>query len=153
MTMTENDEITEVDTEVEAEAEKTERAKTVYLDPTAVEALDELPENPKVGRSGGGRAKVYLTLLEKVAEQGVDGKWRSLARFGTRTGAKTVALALNRQVEGKIGDGEGFVKPNQVKQIPEYDGHKWEFDSRRVPSEDDPEKIESVLYARLVPTE
>lgn len=138
---------------VEGAEAKAERAKTTYLDPEAVEALDDLPENPKVKREGGGRAKVYMNLLEKVAEQGVDGKWRSLARFGTKTGAKTVALALNRQVEGKIGEGEGLVKPSQVKQIPEYDGYKWVFDSRRVPSEADPKVIESVLYCKLVPTE
>lgn len=146
-TMTEGTEVTET------EAEKAERAKTTYLDPTAVEALDDLPENPKVKREGGGRAKVYMNLLEKVAEQGVDNKWRSIARFGTKTGAKTVALALNRQVEGKIGEGEGMVKPDQVKAIPEYDGYRWVFDSRRVPSETDPDVIESVLYAKLVPTE
>lgn len=131
---------------------KAERAKTTYLDPTA-EALDDLPENPKVTRAGGGRAKVYHTLLEQVAEQGVDNKWRSLARFGTKTGAKTVALALNRQVQGKIGEGEGLVKPEQVKDIPEYQGVKWLFDSRRVPSEANPEVIESVLYCKLVSDE
>lgn len=155
MTITEQDEQVQdtQDEQGEAQGEKVERAKTTYLDPEAVEALDDLPENPKVKREGGGRAKVYMNLLEKVAEQGVDGKWRSIARFGTRTGAKTVALALNRQVEGKIGEGEGLLKPDQVKQIPEYDGYKWVFDSRRVPSEADENVIESVLYARLVPVE
>lgn len=132
---------------------KAERAKTTYLNVDEVEALDDLPENPKVVREGGGRAKVYMNLLERVAEQGVDGKWRSLARFGTKTGAKTVALGLNRQVEGKIGEGEGLVKPDQVRQIPEYDGYRWVFDSRRVPNETDPSKIESVLYCKLVPVE
>lgn len=135
----------------EPEGEKKERAKTTYFDPTAVEALDELPENPKSHRTGGGgRAKIYLNLLEAIAEQGVDNKWRPLARFGTSAGAKTVANALNRQVRGEIGEEKGQVKPDQVKDIPEFEGYHWLFDSRRVPSEDNPEKIESVLYAKLV---
>lgn len=154
MAVIENDEQAQAEgTEAEPTEGKVERAKTTYLNVDEVEALDDLPENPKVKREGGGRAKVYMNLLERVAEQGADGKWRSLARFGTKTGAKTVALALNRQVEGLIGEGEGMIKPSQVKAIPEYDGFKWVFDSRRVPSESDPEKIESVLYCKLVPTD
>jgi hypothetical protein len=154
--------VDEVQAEVEADAEaqaegteveKKERAKTTYFDPTAVDALDELPDNPKIKREGGGRAKIYHDLLEKIAEQGVDNKWRPLARFGTSSGAKTVALALNRQVAGEIGEEKGQVKPDQVKDIPEYEGFNWVFDSRRVPSENDPDKIESVLYAKLVENE
>lgn len=138
------------DTAATAEPEKKERAKTTYFDPTEVQALDELPENPKVTRTGGGRDKIYLHLLEQIAEQGVDNKWRPLARFGTSSGAKTVANSLNRQVAGEIGEEKGQVKPAQVKEIPEFQGHTWLFDSRRVPSETDPEKVESVLYAKLV---
>lgn len=149
-TMVDPAEVTEGTEPEAAEGEKVERAKTTYIDPAAMEAIDDLPENPKVKREGGGRAKVYENLLTAVAEQGVDGKWRPLARFGTKTGAKTVALAMNRQVEGKIGEGEGLVNPKQVKAIPEYQGFKWVFDSRRVPSETDPEVIESVLYCKLV---
>lgn len=134
----------------ETVAEKKERAKTTYFTADTMEALDDLPENPKVVRQGGGRSKIYHGLLETIAEAGVDNKWRPLARFGTSSGAKTVALALNRQVAGEVGEDKGQVKPDQVKDIPEYEGFRWVFDSRRVPSEDDPAKIESVLYAKLV---
>ena len=161
----ERDEMTDTNTEAEAEvlnpegteaeateAEKSTRPKTLYAGTDFdMEALDELPDNPKVTRTGGGRAKVYFDLLEKVAEAGVDGKWRLLARFGTSTGAKTVALALNRQVAGKIGEGKGLVHPDAVRDIPEYEGHKWVFDSRRVPDPENAEKVNSILYAKLVP--
>lgn len=155
MTITEQSTIEVEGTEPEGtEPEAKERAKTTYVtDFSAIEALDELPDNPKIKREGGGRSKIYHNLLEQVAEQGVDGKWRMLARFGTSSGAKTVALALNRQVEGKIGEGEGMVKPAQVKSIPEYEGFHWTFDSRRVPNEQDPSKMESVLYCKLVEDE
>jgi len=151
----EQDQVTDEAPETDAEGEgenknKKERAKTTYFDPTAVDALDELPENPKITRSGGGREQVYAKLLNAIAEQGVDGKWRPLARFGTSSGAKTVANMMNRQVEGKIGDGPGLVKETQLKEIPEFEGVRWTFDSRRVPNEADPAKIESILYAKLV---
>ena len=146
-------ETTEVEAEVEGtepEGEKKERAKTTYFDPTAVDALDELPADPKRTHTGGGRAKVYMNLLEAIAEQGVDDKWRPLARFGTSAGARTVANSLNRQVRGQIGEEKGQVKPDQVKAIPEFEGYHWLFDSRRVPSETVEGKIESILYAKLV---
>ena len=144
----------EVEAQDEAQADSTEakvRAKTTYLDPTTVEALDELPDNPKITRENTGRSKIYHNLLEKIAEQGVDNKWRPLAKFGTPGGAKTVANGLNRQIAGEIGDEKGQVKPDMVKDIPEYEGFRWVFDSRRVPNDEG--KVESVLYAKLVEVE
>lgn len=137
----------EVEAEAEAEASngKAKRASTTYFDPSAVEALDDLP---KQERTNTGRSKIYFNLLEKIAEQGVDNKWRPLAQFGTGTGARTVATSLNKQVDGNIGDGKGQVKVENVRMIPEYEGHKWVFDARRVPGEND--QVNSILYAKLV---
>jgi hypothetical protein len=144
---------TEGQAEEATEADEHKRPKTAYAGADfEMEALDELPDNPRAG-TGAGRSKIYYSLLEQVAEQGIDNKWRPLARFGTSTGAKTVATTLNRQVEGKIGEGKGLIKKEQVRDIPEYDGCHWVFDSRRVPSDTEEGKIESVLYAKLVADE
>lgn len=128
---------------------KAERAKTVYFGLEDMEAVEDLPD--QVRAKSAGRSRVYFNLLEKVAEQGVDNKWRPLAKFGTGTGARTVATTLNKQVDGKIGEGKGQVKPDQVRDIPAYEGHRWVFDARRVPGEGD--TLNSILYCKLVEVE
>lgn len=156
------------DTQVEgtegAEAQRT-HAKTTYagrgFDLTAV---DELPESAPTGRS-----RLYFDILEAVANDNDNlGKWHPIARFGTDTGASSVKNQMTKQVQGKVLDEEqakvpakdrdqstrGFITPDQVREIPEYEGWHFEFESRKVASESG--KIgarDSILYARLVENE
>lgn len=146
------------------EAQRT-HAKTTYagrgFDLTAV---DELPESAPTGRS-----RLYFDILEAVANDNDNlGKWHPIARFGTDTGASSVKNQMTKQVQGKVLDAEqaaipakdrdqatrGFITPDQVREIPEYDGWHFEFESRKVASESG--KIgarDSILYARLVENE
>lgn len=127
------------------------RARTIYAgsDELPMESLDELPENEPVGRS-----RLYFDLLTAVAEDGDNlGRWHVLARFGTANGAKAVAKSMNKQVATMAGEltGDKALPEDQFKDIPQYEGYRWEFDSRRVASEGtDPTKRDSILYVRLV---
>lgn len=114
------------------------------------EALDELPETMPVGRS-----RVYFDLLTMVAEDQENlGKWHPIAKFATATGGKNVATTMTKQVEGRLTEKEKA--QGAEKDIPEYEGWKWEFDARRVavdpadPRSADPTARDSVLYCRIV---
>lgn len=152
--------------EANTEAEDSEaRAKTMYAGRDFdIEVLDDLPDNAEAGRS-----RLYFEILEAIAGDAENlGKWHTVAKFGTDTGAGTVATQMTKQIEGKVLTDEqaavpaterpesvkGFIKPTDCKDIPAYEGWHWEFTARKVASD----KIghrDSVLYARLVeaPTE
>lgn len=146
---------------VDGEGKRT-RAKTTYAGKGfELEALDELPESVKAGRS-----RVYFDILEAVANDSDNlSKWHPIARFGTDNGASSVKNQLTKQVQGKVLTAEqakvpakerdestrGFISPDQLRELPEYEGWHFEFESRKVPSESG--KIgarDSILYARLV---
>lgn len=154
---------TETEVEVEAtEGTKRTHAKTQYAGKAfELEAVDDLPDNVKAGRS-----RLYFDILEAVANDNDNlTKWHPIARFGTDNGAFSVKNQMNKQVQGKVltedqakvpakerdSSTRGFITPEQVREIPEYEGWHFEFEARKVPSESG--KIgarDSVLYARLV---
>lgn len=157
----------EVDTEATENGEGTKRTRTKaqYLGKgLEMEALDDLPENARAGRS-----QLYFAILEAVAaDEDNLGKWHPIAKFGTDTGANSVKAQMNKQVAGKVmteaqaelkakdrpAEVKGWITPDQVREIPEYDGWHFEFEARKVPAESG--KIgarDSILYARLVENE
>lgn len=166
--MTVTEETTEATEAEDTEAEGTEKAKRTHAKTTYVgkgfemEALDDLPESAPAGRS-----RLYFDILEAVAGDSENlQKWHPIARFGTDNGASSVKNQLNKQVQGKVltedqakvpakerdASTRGFITPDQVRDIPEYEGWHFEFESRKVASESG--KIgarDSMLYARLVP--
>lgn len=142
---------------------KRTHAKTTYVGREGFElaAVEDLPDN-----APAGRRRLYFDILEAVANDNENlGKWHPIARFGTDMGANSVKNQLNKQVAGKVLTEEqakvpaknrpegtrGFILPEVVREIPEYDGWHWEFDARKVASESG--KIgarDSILYCRLV---
>lgn len=154
-------------TEAEAQDEGTKRthAKTTYAGKGFdLAAVDELPDSAPAGRS-----RIYFEILEAVANDTDNlAKWHPIARFGTDNGASSVKNQLTKQVTGKVLNEDqakvpakdrdpstrGFITPDQVRDIPEYEGWHFEFESRKVPAESG--KIgarDSILYARLVQNE
>lgn len=146
--------------ESESNEDEAKRAKTSYAGRDfAMEVLDDLPENAE-----GGRSRIYFDILQAIAEDSENlGRWHVVAKFGTDQGAVTVANNLNKQVAGKVltedqaaipaterpAEVRGFIKPEECKDIPEYDGWHYEFDARKVASTRIGHR-DSVLYARLV---
>lgn len=113
--------------------------------------LDELPEQAKAERTYGA-STLYHDMLVAVAEDEANlGKWHKIADFGTVQGAGGIATNLNKQVAGNIGEGKGQLRPNEVRNLPTYEGWHFEFAGVKVPK---PEGAEgervSQLYARLV---
>lgn len=151
--------------EPQEETTKRTHAKTTYVGKGfEMEALEDLPESAPAGRS-----RLYFDILEAVANDHDNlSKWHPIARFGTDNGAPSVKNQLTKQVQGKVltedqakvpakdrdASTRGFITPDQVRDIPEYEGWHFEFESRKVASQSG--KIgarDSILYARLVPDE
>lgn len=142
--------------EAEAEGVKRGRGSVKYfgkgLEGAAAASLDELPaEPPRAVRTGSSQ---YFEMLSAIGDdESRIGKWTPIAQFGTPGGAKAIATQLNKQVAGHVNvEGQekvrGYLDPQTLRRIPEYDGWTWVFDSRRTTLDDGSEG--STLYAKIV---
>lgn len=120
------------DSEMVTEAEAMEDLKERAAAPEFfTEFVDELPANDrKRGGRGRGPSHAYYEALVKIRDEG-QGKWGTVAKFHTATGATTALRNIK----------------NGTKVVPE-DIDAYEFDTRR--QGDESGKRYSVLFARYV---
>lgn len=133
------------------------RAQVRYLGQEGfeMEILDELPEQAVVERTYAPSHLYYDLLVAVAADEDNLGKYHKIAEFGSAGGAGSIAVDLNKQVAGKIGEERGLLKPSAVRNIPEYEGWHFEFAGVKVPKKDTEGNLiegerSSALYAKMV---